>query len=431
MSLGLTAASHLDHGICTDPSRVIKGMTTPTTAHPEPTDSPTVPAGPIRPRVRRSLVVLAAGGLLAGAVAVTGTITVDPVATADAFTERSIGLGRSDPWAQDRAPSGGSGAVSPAQTATVDSDPATATEEKGVAVIDTVLSNGEAAGTGIVLTSNGEVLTNYHVVEGSTSIRVTIATSGVTYAAAVVGASPSRDIALLQLRDASGLAIATIDDDTVSQGDDVTAVGNAGGAGELTAAEGEVTDLSTPLTTSGDGGEPGETLTGLIETDADVVSGDSGGPLVDDEGEVIGINTAASTGTEINGYAIPIDNALKVVTQIRSGDETRAVRIGPGAFLGVELLATAQTLGSDRGGAPASTGGATLGDVVDGDAADEAGLAAGDTITTLGSTTIGDADDLSAALAELEPGDRSKITWTDPYGDTESATVTLGRSPVN
>lgn len=114
-----------------------------------------------------------------------------------------------------------------------------------------------------------------------------------------------------------------------------------------------------------------------------MVSGDSGGPLVDDEGEVIGIDTAASTGTEIDGNAIPIDNALQVVTQIRSGDESKTVRIGPGAFLGVELLATS------------------------------------------------DADDLSSALAEREPGDQVKLTWTDPDGSTRSETVTLGLGPLN
>lgn len=405
-------------------------MTTPTTSSPE-SISANHPNGPSRPPIRRGvrrfLAALAAGGLLAGVIGVSGAVTSTGAAASDAFGGRPSTADRVDPWVPDRGESG----ESSTQTATVDSDPATAAEEKGVALIDTVLSNGEGAGTGIVLTAGGEVLTNYHVVEDSTSIRVTIATTGQTYTATVVGASPSRDIALLQLRDASGLATAQIDDDTVALGDDVTAVGNAGGTGVLTAADGEVTSLSTPLTTSSEGGEPGESLTGLIETDADVVSGDSGGPLVDDEGEVVGINTAASTGAQIDGYAIPIDDALTVVTQIRSGEETTAVRIGPGAFLGVELLATTNGYGYGRGGATSSTGGATLGDVVAGGAADEAGLTAGDTITELGSTEIDDPDGLSAALAELEPGDRVDVSWTDADGRTESATVTLGRSPLN
>lgn len=271
------------------------------------------------------------------------------------------------------------------------------------------------------------MLTNYHVVEGSTSIRVTIASTGESYTAVVVGADPTADVALLQLTGASGLTAAAIDDDTVRVGDDVIAVGNAGGTGALTAADGQVTSLSASITTAAEGGAQGESLTGLIETDADVVSGDSGGPLIDSEGEVIGIDTAASTGQQIDGYAVPIDTALAVVAKIRRGDESSAVRIGPAAFLGVELLAV-----YPYGTASWATGsGATLGGVVEGGAAADAGVAAGDTITRLGSTTIRSASDLSAALATRNPGDRVRVTWVNADGQTESATVTLGSSPVN
>ena len=205
----------------------------------------------------------------------------------------------------------------------------------------------------------------------------------------------------------------------------MTAVGNAGGTGTLSAADGSVTTLSAPVTTQSEASIQGETLSGMIETDADVVPGDSGGPLLDAKGEVIGIDTAASTGQEIDGYAIPIDRALTVVATIRTGVETSQVQIGPAAFLGVEL---SSTTGYARG---SMTDGALIAGVVDGDAAAEAGIAAGDTITAVGSTTVTDASTLSGALAAHDPGDRVKISWTASDGQVHTTTVTLGPSPVN
>ena len=140
-----------------------------------------------------------------------------------------------------------------------------------------------------------------------------------------------------------------IDDDSVTAGDQVTAVGNAGGTGSLTAADGTVTSLTATVTTAAEGTVASETLKSMIETDADVVAGDSGGPLIDSEGEVVGIDTAASTGAEIDGYAIPIKEALAIVDQIRSGHDTSTVQIGAAAFLGVLLAATTVGYGSQDG----------------------------------------------------------------------------------
>ena len=374
------------------------------------------------------MTLAAAGGLLASVVGLT-VPTTSGVAWADWRYGGSADPGWSgsaNPWGQgDSGPSGSS-------TGTADAQSATSAQEKGVALINTVLTDGEAAGTGIVLTSGGEVLTNYHVVEGSTSVRVTIASTGKTYTAAVVGADQSADIALLQLKSASGLTVSRIDHDSVALGDDVTAVGNAGGTGELSAADGQVTDLSSSITTESEGSVPGESLTRLIETDADVVAGDSGGPLLDAQGEVVGVDTAASSGQEIDGYAIPIATALRVVSQIRSGHETSAVRVGPAAFLGVELSTTLQSAYPGRVTDDAdATSGALVAGVVDGGAADKAGLAAGDTVTRVGSTTVSAADDLTAALAKHQPGDQVVLTWTTAAGESTTATVTLGASPVN
>src|SRR5215210_4858708 len=263
------------------------------------------------------------GSLPVAAAAASGPAASSSVVLADWDAAYGRGQGQL-PW--------GYGGTSQNQTqpSAVDSDLATDAESQGVVLIDTQLSyeGAAGAGTGVVLTSGGEVLTNYHVVEGATAISVTLATTGRTYPASVVGHSATSDVALLQLEDASGLPTATLDDDSVALGDAVTAVGNAGGTGTLTAADGRVTDLSSSITTASEGSVASESLRGLIETDADVVAGDSGGPLLDAEGEVVGIDTAASSGTSsstIDGYAIPIGDALSVVRQIRSGTETATV----------------------------------------------------------------------------------------------------------
>ena len=379
---------------------------------------------------RRATAALLAGGLLTSVVG----LSVPASASATTLVAWPSGRG-SGGWGGAGSGSAGNPGTQSSTTA-VDSDPATTAESGGVALVDTVLPDGEAAGTGIVLTSDGEVLTNYHVVEGSTQVRVTIASTGKAYTAKVVGADQTADVALLQLQDASGLTVARIDDDTLAVGDDVTAVGNAGGTGTLTAADGEVTDLSASITTQSEDAVAGERLARLVETSADVVPGDSGGPLLDAEGEVVGIDTAASSGQAIDGYAVPVDTALAIVTQIRGGDETAAVRIGPAAFLGVEVAPSAvsdSAYGYGRSSSAAGTtgSGATVAGVVDGDAADDAGIAAGDTITRVGSTTVTDASGLTKALSTMQPGDKVTVTWTTADGEQQSAAVTLDSSPVN
>ncbi|WP_138733041.1 S1C family serine protease [Modestobacter excelsi] len=193
----------------------------------------------------------------------------------------------------------------------------TADQLVGVVDITTVLGydNGEAAGTGMVLTPDGEVLTNHHVVEGTTSITVTVLSTGETHTATVVGTDPTADVALLQLADASGLDTVRVDDGTVAVGDDVMAVGNAGDAAGTAAAAGTVTALDQSITATDESGQDAEQLTGLIGIAADVEAGDSGGPLVDDEGVVVGMDTAASS-TGGQAFAIPIDTALSVAQQI-------------------------------------------------------------------------------------------------------------------
>ncbi|MFB2580143.1 S1C family serine protease [Herbiconiux sp. P15] len=297
---------------------------------------------------------------------------------------------------------------------------ASAEQTAGVVTIVSDLSyeGAASAGTGIVLTSDGLILTNNHVVEGSTSIEVTDELTGTEYTATVVGTDSTHDIAVLQLEGASGLETATLSDTAAAAGDAVTAVGNAEGTGDLVAASGTVTALEQSITTQSETGIEGETLEGLIQIDADIVSGDSGGPLLNAEGEVVGINTAASSGSaDITGFAIPIDDALDIVTQIEAGADTSTIEIGYPGFLGVGI-------GSG------TTGGAVVAGVYENTPAAEAGLAAGDTITAVDGTPVATAAELSANLGAREPGETVTLEWTTAAGTAQSATVTLIAGPA-
>ena len=299
---------------------------------------------------------------------------------------------------------------------------ATAAESVGVVDVTTVIDYGqaEAAGTGVVLTSNGEILTNNHVVGGATKITVTVVSTGRSYPATVVGTDAGDDVAVLQLSGASGLDTAKLSSDQVSVGDEVTAVGNAGGTGGTpTAAEGTVTALGQSITAAGEGGSDPEQLTGMIQVDADIQAGDSGGPLYASDGKVVGIDTAASSGqtAATAGFAIPIEKAVSIADRIQSGEDSATIQQGTPAFLGVQLAQDA-------------AGAATISGVVDGSPAAEAGLQAGDTITAVGGTTVDSADALSATLAERNPGDQVRVTWVDSTGTSHTATITLVAGPA-
>lgn len=298
--------------------------------------------------------------------------------------------------------------------------PATTAETTGVVTVDTRLAyrSASAAGTGVILTSTGRVLTNNHVIAGSTAIRVTDESTGRAYAASVVGTDVTRDIAVLQLSNADGLVPATTASTRAGIGQPVTAVGNAGGTGTLTAATGTVTGVDERITTQSEGTSDGESLHGLIETDADVVSGDSGGPLQDANGAVVGITTAATSGTDDpTGYAIPIDAALSVADRIVAGDTSDGITIGLPAFLGVSIA-------PDRSAA-------VIAEILPGTPAAGTALAEGDTITAVDGRAVDTADDLTAAIDSHRPGDRVRIAATTPDGDTGIATVTLAEGPAN
>jgi S1-C subfamily serine protease len=289
-----------------------------------------------------------------------------------------------------------------------------------------------AAGTGIVLTSDGLVLTNNHVIDGSTAITVTVATTGKTYTATVVGTDVTDDVALLKLQGASGLTTAAQDTHGLpAVGAGVTAVGNASGGGMLMAAGGVVTQLNSSVTASSGYTVQGETLGGMIEFDAAVVAGDSGGALLNKQGEVVGITTAASVGSAtIVAYAIPIDNALAIANKIETGDQSGGVVLGYPAFLGVAVANNGGAMPGLGSSGLGTVAGAQLAHVYAGTPAASAGLVAGDAIIAIDGVAVTSADGLLAAISSHKPGDSVRLTWTDSSGSTHSATVKLAQGPA-
>jgi S1-C subfamily serine protease len=296
----------------------------------------------------------------------------------------------------------------------------------GVVVIDTSLSyqGATGAGTGMVLTPSGEILTNNHVIAGATTIRVVVPKTSRSYTATVVGYDTSADVAVLQLSNASNLKTVKIGNaSALTVGARVTAVGNAGGTGSLMFARGTVTGLERSITVQGDNGAS-EQLSGLIETDAALRPGDSGGPLVDSAGRVVGMDTAASSTSQFasfataDGYAIPVGTAKAIATEIVAGEASSTVHVGRTAFLGVDLaVATTEDAGVPIAG------------VVAGGPADAAGLTNGDVITSLAGTTVVSSGDVEAVVLAHRPGETLSVTYLDPLGRSHTASLTLASGP--
>jgi S1-C subfamily serine protease len=337
---------------------------------------------------------------------------------ATSSSSRSIDLG---------APGHGLPLPQVARENNLDVTSATAAESVGVVTILTDMyydDQSQAAGTGSVLTDDGQVLTNNHVIEGSTKIEVTIESTGDVYYGLVLGTDKTKDVALLQLVDdngdeVTGLDTVTLNYDDPEIGDRVRSVGNALGTGDLVTATGDIVSLGESLSISDGYGAAYEELDNLIEIDADVVSGDSGGPLIDEDGEVIGMVTAASTGgNDIRGFAITISDAMDVVEQILDGDDSGTVNIGTTAFLGV-------TLSTDQ-----TASGVTLDGTIADTPGDKAGLKKGDVITAIDGVAVTSVEELKAAIAAHEAGDRVEISYTDSSGVERTVEATLTEGPA-
>jgi S1-C subfamily serine protease len=336
----------------------------------------------------------------------------------------------------------------------------------GLVIINTTLQyNSEAAaGTGMVINANGLVLTNNHVIDRSTKITATVASTGTTYTATVVGYDQTGDIALIQLQNASGLATVPIgNSSSVRAGDPVVALGNAEGRGTIAAKPGQVVALNQSITASEDGGSTAsETLHGMIETNADIVPGDSGGPLASSDG-VIGMDTAGSEGNNqqaSTGFAIPINTALSVARQIAGGHASSTVTIGYPPFVGIftgsgsdsSPRAQAQQEQQQDGGfsggtgntrqcytsnsgltvpstlAPVSSGALIIGTIC-GSPAASAGMTGGAVITAVNGQAVGSPDSLTGILSKFHPGDTISVTWVSPSGQRTTSSLHLAAGP--
>jgi S1-C subfamily serine protease len=285
------------------------------------------------------------------------------------------------------------------------------------------------AGTGMILTSSGEVLTNNHVVVRATSIQVAVPGHG-THTATVLGADPTDDVALIQIQGVSGLPTVNIGRPSSLQlGQELVAIGNAlGRGGTPSTTGGSVTGLDRTITANDEAGGS-ERLQGMIQTDAQISPGDSGGALVTSTGQVVGMITAGSRTSATNttsrvGFAISTDTALKIVNEIRSGQGSSSVLIGPRGFLGVFL---------NRGTPPpANSGlpsGAVVGGALPGTPAAKAGIGPDAVITSIDGQTISSADTLGTVLHQHQPGDIVQVTWVDGTG-THTSSVSLIEGPA-
>jgi S1-C subfamily serine protease len=301
----------------------------------------------------------------------------------------------------------------------------TAGVDAAIVDINSTLSGGaSAAGTGMLLTSTGEVLTNNHVISGALAISVQLTSTGDLYNAQVIGFDQLDDVAILQLEGASGLATIPIGDSSrVQVGDSVTALGNALGRGGAPAsATGSVTALDQSISAVDESGtQAQENLSGMIQVDAAIKPGDSGGPLLDGNGKVIGMDTAASGGRQwqqtgaMEAFAIPINTALAAAKRILNAPP--GAQTTTGGFLGVEAVDSAAPLG------------ALIQAPVPGSPAAAVGLASGDVITAVAGTPVDSVATLKNVLGKHHAGDSVVVVWTTVSGQQEQARVTLATAP--
>jgi S1-C subfamily serine protease len=320
-----------------------------------------------------------------------------------------------------------------------------------------------ASGTGFVINAKADlVLTNNHVIRDATSVAARLTSTGRTYPARIVGADVGADIAVLQLQGASGLIAAPIGDSTaVTLGTPVLAIGNqAGQGGSPATAPGIISGINRTILAKDGTADFTETLHDMLQTSAQIEPGDSGGPLADAAGAVVGMDTAAGTGSPTAGYAIPIGGAMAVARQIEAGRAAPGITLGIGGFLGVMVVSTtsqsprAQAL-QERGltaardsragsagcldtesgtGLPEAVAPARSGALVDGvlcgTGAAAAGISAGDVITAAAGRPVSSPDALTAVLSACRPGTRISVTWVSTTGTARTSLIPLQAAPA-
>jgi len=388
--------------------------------------------------------------------------------TATAAVAVAVGAGAALAIQQTSGHSGG-GATATSTTVLSSAQIASRVDPALVDVTSTLgYQQATAKGTGIVLSSDGLILTNNHVINGATSITVTDIGNGKTYKATVVGYNESHDIAVLRAAGASGLTVASFgDSSSAAVGNTVVALGNAEGLdGTPSVAPGTVVALNQSIPASDESSGTSEQLTGLIESNAGIQPGDSGGPLVNDHGQIIGVDTAASTGYQFSGgggngggfggfgssggtssgsggtgsttqgFTIPINEALSIAKQIEAGDGSSSVHIGATAFIGIAIdpsqsgSSFGTGTGTGTGTGSTATGGVAIAGANPGSPAASIGLTQGDVITSVAGTAVGSGTSIAQVLEGYHPGDKVSISWTDTSGQSHTATVTLATGPA-
>ena len=266
-----------------------------------------------------------------------------------------------------------------------------------------------AAGTGIIVTGDGYILTNKHVINGATSITVVL-DDGTTYGdVELVATDPINDIAFLKVKNVSDLTVATLGDSkTLNIGQQVMAIGNALGQYQNTVTVGVVSGLGRSVTASDESGYNVETLTDMIQTDAAINSGNSGGPLVNAAGEVIGINTATSSSAENMGFAIPISSVKGMLAQLIETGKAERAYLGVYSAEITPEVAKAYNLPVNSGAYIYSS--SSYSAVIKDSPAFKAGLKDKDIVTKVNGIEVGKAGNLSDLIGEYKPGDIVQLT---------------------
>ena len=407
-----------------------------------------------RARRRRHLLVYLAVAALAAGVGAGLTVAFDGPGSSPAAGLSSTGI----PSPQGNAAGGGSALNQAAVERKV---------EPGLVDITATLkyASETAEGTGMILSSSGLVLTNNHVIDGATGVKVSLAdNTHRSYPAQVIGYDSTDDVALLQLTGASGLATVSIGNSAqVRVGTPVLALGDAQGRGGVTPARGYISGLDRSIQASDEGSDTTENLNHMLQTSAQIQQGDSGGALANNAGQVIGMVTAANTPSGGQpggsmGFAIPINTALTIARQITMDRPSSTVSIGLPGFLGVEVgqsnsadprqqAADERQSGDNQGGprglacvadgqepgvprriAPADAGALIMG-VLCGTAAQSKGLVAGDVIISVDGQAVTTPDSLTAITARYHPGDVVSVGWVAVNGSRHTARIVLGEGP--
>lgn len=279
----------------------------------------------------------------------------------------------------------------------------------------------EGAGTGIVVSSDGYILTNKHVVQNSGTVSV-VTTDGSTYEnVKVVGQDPLNDIAFLKISGASGLTPANLgDSSSVRIGQSVVAIGNALGQYKNTVTSGIISGTGRSVTASGEGAST-ETLTDLIQTDAAINPGNSGGPLVNMAGQVIGINTAIASEANGVGFTIPINATKGLLKGVLANGKVERSYVGVNYITITPEVAKEFDLPVKQGAYVHAQSGSA---VVSGSPADKAGVKDGDIITKVNDVEVGSKGSVASLVAEHAPGDKITLTVLRD-GKTQTLDVTL------